>query len=131
MDKKEELDAYIPDPYFRKRDPRFENQGRYKPRKKRKLFKPEDFTYEEKSDSYICPDGQKLTLRARHAKIGLKNYKRYGAPEGVCEKCRLRRRCMSAPTAKRKYLAIDLGYPPEDLIGQMIKKIDSLKLRRL
>ena len=34
---------------------------------------------------------------------------------------------MPAPTAKRKYLAIDLGYPPEDLIGQMIKKIDSEK----
>ena len=127
--KTEELDAYIPDPYFRKRDPRFKNQGRYKPKKKRKLFKLEDFKYEEKRDSYICPGGQRLTIRARHAKIGLKNYKRYGAPEGVCEKCRLRRRCMSAPTAKRKYLAIDLGYPPEDLIGQMIKKIDSEKGR--
>ncbi len=125
----EELDAYIPDPYFRKRDPRFKNQGRYKPRKKRKLFKLEDFKYEEKSDSYLCPGGTRLTLRARHAKIGLKNYKRYGAQEGVCEKCRLKRRCMPAPTAKRKYLAIDLGYPPEDLIGRMIKKIDSEKGR--
>jgi hypothetical protein len=125
--KEEELDAYIPDPHFRKRDPRFENQGRFKPKKKRKLFKLEDFTYEEESDSYICPGGKKLTIRAHHAKIGLKNYKRYGAPEGVCEKCRLRRRCMPAPTAKRKFLAIDLGHPPEDLIGQMIKKIDSEK----
>jgi len=128
--KDEDLDAYIPDPYFRKRDPRFKNQGRYKPKKKRKLFKLEDFKYEETNDSYLCPGGQRLTVRARHAKIGLKNYKRYGAPEGVCEKCRLRKRCMSSPTAKRKYLAVDLGYSPEDLIGQMIKKIDSDKGRK-
>jgi len=127
--KEEKLDAYIPDPYFRKRDPRFKNQERYKPKKKRKLFKPEDFEYDETSDSYRCPGGKRLTLRARHAKIGLKNYKRYGAPEGVCETCRFKRRCMPNPTAKRKYLAIDLGYPPEDLIGQMIKKIDSDKGR--
>ncbi len=123
----EEIDAYIPDANFRKRDPRFKNQGRYKPKKKRKLFKLEDFKYEEKSDSYICLGGERLTIRARHAKIGLKNYKRYGAPEGVCEKCKLRKRCMSCPTAKRKYLAIDLGYSPENLISQMIEKIDSAK----
>ena len=34
---------------------------------------------------------------------------------------------MPSPTAKRKFLAIDLGHPPDDLIGQMIKKIDSKK----
>ena len=125
----EGIDAYIPDANFRKRDPRFKNQGRYKPKKKRKLFKLEDFNYEETSDSYICPGGERLTIRARHAKIGLKNYKRYGAPEGVCEKCKVKRRCMPNPTAKRKYLSIDLGYPPENLIGQMIEKIDSEKGR--
>jgi transposase len=123
----EQIDAYIPDPYFRKRDPRFKNQARFKPKKKRKLFKLEDFKYEESTDSYLCPGGERLTIQARHAKIGLKNYKRYGAPEGVCEKCKFKKRCMSAPTAKRKYLAIDLGHSPDDLIGQMIEKIDSLK----
>jgi transposase len=123
--KEEELDAYIPDSNFRKRDPRFKDQKRYKPKKKRKLFKLEDFIYEETSDSYICPNGERLTLRASHAKIGYKNYKRYGAPEGVCLKCKLRKRCMPNPTAKRKYLAIDLGHSPEDLIGQMVAKIDT------
>lgn len=123
----EGIDAYIPDPNFRKRDSRFKNQWRYKPKKKRKLFKLEDFTYEGSTDSYLCPGGERLTIRARHAKIGLKSYKRYGATEGVCERCKLRRRCMPAPTAKRKYLAINLGYSPENLIGQMIEKIDSEK----
>ncbi len=125
--KEEELDAYIPDSNFRKRDARFDNQGRYKPKKKRKLFKLEDFIYEETSDSYICPGGERLTLRANHARIGYKDYKRYGAPEGVCLKCKLRKRCMPSPTAKRKYLAIDLGHSPEDLIGQMVAKVDTEK----
>lgn len=125
--KEEEIDAYIPDSNFRKRDSRFENQGRYKPKKKRKLFKLEDFKYEETSDSYICPAGERLTLRGRHSKIKFKVYRRYGAPKGVCLKCKLRRCCMPSPTAKRKFLAIDLGHPPDDLIGQMIKKIDTEK----
>ena len=123
----EELDAYIPDSNFRKRDPRFENQGRYKPKKKRKLFKLEDFKYDETSDSYICPGGERMTIRARHAKMRFKVYRRYGAPEGVCLKCKLKKRCMTSPTAKRKYLAIDLGHSPEDLIGQMVSKIDTEK----
>jgi transposase len=123
----EGIDAYIPDPNFRKRDSRFKNQWRYMPKKKRKLFKLENFTYEEGTDSYLCPSGERLTIKARHAKIGLKSYKRYGATEGVCIKCKLRKRCMPCPTAKRKYLAIDLGYSPENLIGQMIEKIDSEK----
>ena len=43
----EELDAYIPDVNFRKRDPRFNDQNRYKPvKKKHKHFKLEDFTYD-------------------------------------------------------------------------------------
>jgi len=123
----EGIDAYIPDPNFRKRDPRFKNQGRYKPKKKRKLFKLEDFVYDQASESYICPGGERLTIRARHAKIRFKVYKRYGAPEGVCLKCKLRRCCMPSPTAKRKFLAIDLGWPAEDLIGKMVEKIDSEK----
>lgn len=124
----ENLDAYIPDVNFRKRDPRFKDQKRYKPmKKKRKHFKLEDFTYDKESDSYTCPGGEKLTLRARHAKIRFKSYKRYGALEGVCLKCKLKKRCMPCPTSKRKYLAIDLGHNPESLIGKMIEKIDTEK----
>jgi transposase len=124
----EELDAYIPDVNFRKRDPRFKDQNRYKPvKKKRKHFKLEDFTYNQATDSYTCPNGEKLTLRARHAKIKTKVYRRYGVAEGACDACRYRKRCLKTPTARRKYLEIDLGRPPEDLVGKMIAKIDTQK----
>ena len=124
----EELDAYIPDVNFRKRDARFKNQNRYKPvKKKRKHFKLEDFTYDQATDSYTCPNGEKLTLRARQAKINTKVYRRYGVPEGACDACRYRKCCLKTPTARRKYLEIDLGRPSEDLIGKMIEKIDTEK----
>ena len=124
----EELDAYIPDVNFRKRDDRFKDQNRYKPvKKKRKHFKLEDFIYDKETDRYTCPNGEKLTLRARHAKIKTKIYRRYGVAEGVCDACRYRKRCLKMPTARRKYLEIDLGRPPDDLVGKMIAKVDTQK----
>jgi transposase len=123
---KENLDAYIPDVNFRKRDPRFKDQYRFKPKKKkRKHFKLEDFIYDETTDSYTCPGGQILTIRARHAKIKTKVYRRYGAAKGVCDHCRYRKRCLKTPTARIKYLEIDLGRPEGSLIGKMIEKVDS------
>jgi len=124
----EELDAYIPDVNFRKRDPRFKDQYRFKPKKKkRKHFKLEDFTYDEASDSYTCPAGERLTIRARHAKIKTKVYRRYGVVKGTCDHCRYKKRCLKTPTARTKYLEIDIGRPPDSLIGKMIEKIDTEK----
>jgi transposase len=122
----EELDAYIPDVNYRKRDPRFKDQYRFKPRKKkRNHFKLEDFIYDEETDSYTCPAGQILTIRARHAKIKTKVYRRYGAAKGICDNCRFKKRCLKTPTARTKYLEIDLGRPAGSLIGKMIEKVDS------
>ena len=50
----EKLDAYIPDRNFRKRDPRFATQERWKSRR-RKKFGLEDFRYREETDEYVCP----------------------------------------------------------------------------
>lgn len=64
----EGIDAYIPDPQFRKRDVRFAEQDRFKdginPRKRPKKetvarsdkFTVNDFTYDEQNKSYICPN---------------------------------------------------------------------------
>jgi len=96
-------------------------------KKKRKHFKLEDFTYDQATDSYTCPNREKLTLRACHAKIKTKVYRRYSVAEGACDLCRYRKCCLKTPTARRKYLEIDLGRPPEDLVGKMIAKIDTRK----
>ena len=66
-----------------------------------------------------------LTIRARHAKIKTKVYRRYGAAKGICDNCRFKKRCLKTPTARTKYLEIDLGRPAGSLIGKMIEKVDS------
>ena len=45
------LDAYIPDIYFRWRDPRYGAQRRYLPR--RKKFALKDFRYDDPTDQYV------------------------------------------------------------------------------
>ena len=57
----------------------------------------------------------------------LLSFLRYGVAEGTCDACRYRKLCLKTPTARRKYLEIDLGRPPEDLVGNMIAKIDTAK----
>ena len=124
--KEEGLDAYIPDNNFRKRDARFKDQKRYKPvKKKQKRFKVEDFTYEKETDSYICPNGARLTFRASKVKVKTKIYRRYRAPEGVCDDCPYRKCCLKRLNGRRKSLEIDIGRPLEDLVGEMIEKIDT------
>jgi len=59
------LDAYIPDIYFRRRDPRYAAQRRYWPRRKR--FVLEDFHYDDPTDQYICPKGKRLRCKVKKA----------------------------------------------------------------
>ena len=70
------LDAYIPDLYFRRRDPRYAAQRRYWPRRKR--FTLEDFHYEEATDHYLCPQGKRLR------RIAKKVYARWFGAQNIC-----------------------------------------------
>jgi transposase len=77
----EKIDAYIPDPQFRKRDVRFAEQDRFKdginPRKQPKKepvsksakFIIDDFTYDEQTQSYICPNKKVLKCNAHATRI--------------------------------------------------------------
>ena len=65
----EQIDAYIADRHFRKRDRRFDNAGRYKEkttekRRKRdgsrKQFLPRDFTFDPDLKFCICPAGKRM-----------------------------------------------------------------------
>jgi uncharacterized protein (TIGR02246 family) len=68
----EGIDAYIADPQFRKRDPRFAKVNRYKERFRKEqrtftgfadLFRPNrDFTMSEDQRYCICPAGKRLSL---------------------------------------------------------------------
>jgi transposase len=65
---KEKLGAYIPDKNFRKRDPRFATQERWKSGR-RKKFGLEDFRYREETDEDLCPNGKLLHRFAKKAVV--------------------------------------------------------------
>jgi transposase len=123
--KKQNIDAYIPDPRFRQRDPRFAHQGKYKPPKPRKKFTIDEYEYDEATDSFTCPNGVHLKLIGRTALIKGNIYKRYRGPDGTCDDCPLKSKCMNSPSSKRKYLSVKVGVDPKNLSKEMIDKIDS------
>jgi transposase len=124
----EKLDAYIPDPHFRRRDPRFATQVRHHPPTEEK-FTGADFTYDQERDCYRCPGGKVLKLKARRHQIGNNLFRRYEADEADCQGCPLREHCLQTPQARRKHLAILLGKAKETLSQKMIAKIDTPEAR--
>lgn len=117
------LDAYIPDRFFRRRDPRYAAQRRYWPRRKR--FALEDFHYEEATDHYRCPQGKKLRRIAKKAYAdGLVN-RIYVAEEQDCQRCPWQLRCLTARGGKRRYLRVPVGVELTNLSRRMAGKVDS------
>jgi transposase len=126
----EKLDAYIPDPHFRQRDPRFATQERHKAPIAEK-FTLADFTYDQEHDRYICPQGKILKLEARRHKIENNIYRRYEADAADCGGCLLREPCVQHADTQRKHLAVLVEKAKETLSQQMIAKIDTPEARKI
>jgi transposase len=89
--KEKEVDAYVPDPQFRKRDIRFADAGRHrrpvdkrkeKYKSKKRWFRVEDFKLDDRSGKLICPAGHGLYVKNRNF-IAADGYKgiAYQAPK--------------------------------------------------
>jgi len=117
------LDAYIPDRYFRRRDPRYAAQRRYWPRRKR--FALEDFHYEEATDHYLCPQGKRLRRIAKKAYGDGLVRRIYVAEEQDCQRCPLHLRCLTARGGKRRYLRVPIGVELTNFSQRMAGKVDS------
>ncbi len=105
------IDAYIPDPMFRKRDPRFANADDHKGKTRRNVydtkksqglrgFGQEDFIHDKNGDFYICKSSHRLNRWANHASSGGRVY-------GIgkiahCRSCPLRNECMPGGNARSK-----------------------------
>ena len=126
----EKLDAYIPDPHFRQRDPRFATQERHKLPTEEK-FTLADFTYNNEQDCSMCPQGKLLTLEARRHKMGNNIYRRYEADEADCSACPLREQCLQTAETRRKHLAVWVESIKRTLSQQMIMKIDTPEARKV
>jgi transposase len=126
----EQLDAYIPDIKYRKRDRRFKAQTRYHSQKSKK-FVPQDFQYNKAKDQYICPNGKLLKLKVRKLIQDHNIYRRYMADANDCKRCSLKDRCIFRKNAKRRTLDVPIGAQKTNLSKAMVKKIDSERGRKI
>jgi len=124
-----ELDAYIPDRYYRRRDPRYASQKRYWPKKKK--FHLEDFHHDEAIDEYVCPNGKRLKVKLKELYREGLVYRVYMAEKKHCEGCTLRLKCLSARGGKRKYLWVPIAVQLTNLSRKMAGKVDTEKGRKI
>ncbi len=130
------VDAYIPDPKFRSRDPRFAEAKRHRRptdrhkqeyQSKRTTFGPRDFVIDPKSGGLICPAGKRL-YRSGSNILTREGYRarQFKAPPSTCAGCAFRTRCLKNPHQKGgRQVRIFLGREAGSLTETMKAKIDT------
>jgi len=136
---KEEIDGYIADRHFRKRDPRFIAIDHYKERHRKErariegrlgLFKTADFCFAEDFSHCICPAGKKLYRNGNN--ISIKNFRahKFKGPKSACVPCHLRSQCLLHPERTEiRQVAYFLGRSEKGkntFTEKMKRKIDSV-----
>jgi transposase len=135
----EKIDAYIPDIQFRKRDPRFADQerfkeglhGRQRPDAQPSLFTTSDFSFDPSKQVYRCPQGKELTCHAHNQINRHRTYDVYHARPEDCAACPAKTRCLSKSTTSRRYLSVPVDSQPPNLIDVMKAKIDTDQGKRI
>ncbi|MRR07789.1 MAG: IS1182 family transposase, partial [Deltaproteobacteria bacterium] len=135
------VDAYVPDPQFRKRDVRFEDAGRHRrsvdrnkakyTTSKKRFFDAEDFTLDDRSGKLICPAGHGLYVKNRNFVTG-NGHKAiaYQAPKTACRGCALRSKCLRNPDTVSRQVHVFYGKRPGSITDEMKRKIDTPEGRR-
>jgi transposase len=137
------IDGYVADGKFRKRDPKFSNQQEHKSKttdrkrtsKARKYFAADEFTF-DKSGTLICPAGNPMKSRCpnwRSKKRGYTGRTYMGYPEH-CQNCTLKIKCMRSSTSKaRQVTKINSGvrHNQKSAAQWMIERFDSTRGRHL
>ena len=135
-----EVDAYVPDPQFRKRDVRFADADRHrrpvdkrkeKYKSKKRWFSVEDFKLDDRTGKLICPAGHGLYVKNRNF-ITPQGYKAiaYQAPKTACRDCKLRSKCLRNPKTVSRQVHVFYGKRPGSITDEMKQKIDTPEGRR-
>ncbi|MGQ9898534.1 MAG: transposase [Acidobacteriota bacterium] len=136
----EKIDAYIPDIRFCKRDRRFAEQerfkdgvhGRQRPETKTAPFTPAGTLFLMRTNRlYRCLNGKELAVHARNQVNRHRTYDVYHARAEDCAACPLRARCLSKSGTSRRYLSVQVGSQPPNLIDEMKAKIGSEEGKRI
>ena len=139
MLKEKNIDAYIADNQYRKRDPRFKDVERHRNsvdkrkwnEETRKYFGPDDFKKDEATGKLMCPAGKLLYVKNRNFMTPKGHYgTSYMAKVTDCRICPLRLKCLQNPnTVARqvtKFEGRDLAKKLESKSQWMKDKIDSV-----
>jgi transposase len=134
-----QIDAYVADNLFRKRDPRFASAERHKPtrpdepsakpKKPDALFRPQDFEPADDWSHCICPAGQRLHRNG--ANVIVKGYvgTKFTGSRRACGGCALREQCLRHPDrSPYRQVVFFRGFVkgrPEKYLDKMKRKIDS------
>jgi transposase len=134
----ENIDGYVADILFRKRDPRFAERDRYKERhrqEQRKLngtsekFTVKDFTFDEKMRFCICPAGNRMYRNGGNVFVNGYQAVKFHGRKTDCRVCALRPRCLRHPDrteARQVYFFTGrLKKGQESYTQKMKHKIDS------
>jgi len=134
-----QVDAYIPDNGYRKRDSRYEGQAGHRSKpdplwdKRKKPTKPKrfgaiDFRLAEDRSHLVCPAGKRLYRSGKHCKIGEYAAMKFKGTKRDCGNCALRAQCLRHPqrTVVRQ-VAVFMGKlnADADPVEAMKRRIDS------
>jgi transposase len=125
----QQLNAYIADGNFRKRDPRFKERDRFQPKERqRQHFLAEDFTYDPDNGQCRCPAGKVMWCHGERERYG-NHYLNFVGYLKDCRSCPLQKQCLRhPPTTRGRQVSINLGRTQDSephLINQMKEKIDT------
>jgi transposase len=134
----QQIDAYVADTLFRKRDSRFVDYERYKERHRKEraklegrkgLFSTDDFIFPEDLSYCLCPAGKRLYRSGGN--VVIKNFRavKFRGPKSACLPCKLRSQCLRHPDrTETRQVAYFLGRSAkgkETFTEKMKRKIDS------
>lgn len=123
------IDAYIPDKFFRKRDPRFPADSPYRKPGNKHLYGHDRFTFDEDTNRFTCPAGNTLKFDSRknmHGHIG----RRYVIKDKSCHTCYLKTECLKKGAKVRTIFMTDIPKPKTNSEA-MIEKIDTPNGRKM
>jgi len=134
----ENIDGYVADILFRKRDPRFADRDKYKERHRQErrkinktsdLFTPNEFTFDKSMAFCICPAGQRLRRVGDTVVIGKFRAIRFRGFKSVCSVCKIRSKCLKYPERtdfRQVYFFVGRTKEGKETYTQKMKrKIDS------
>jgi transposase len=132
------IDAYVADTQFRKRDIRFADRDRYKERFKKDYaashgtttaYTVRNFTMSEDKTHCICPAGKRLHRNGGNVSVKGNKAIKFRGNKTDCLACELRKKCLRYPDRTETRQVYFFKGRPESFTEKMKQKIDSIKGR--